>query len=118
MCDPNRIPKYCHHKPNQAYVRLGADFVYLGVYDSLDSRGEYNRVIAEWLASGRAPRRPSIPCGLSVNEVVLRYWKYAEVYYAAPDGTPGRELDNIELAVRPLKELYGLFAAPFDKRLH
>ncbi len=112
MSDPNRIPKYCRHKPtNQAYVRLGADFVYLGVYDSPHSRAEYNRVIAEWLAAGRVRNRPEEPCGLSVNEVVLAYWKHAETYYADADGTPGREMENIKLAVRPLKELYGLHAA-------
>jgi integrase len=113
MSDPNRIPKYCRHKPtNQAYVRLGADFVYLGGYDSPHSRAAYNRVIAEWLAAGRVRSRPQDPRGLSVNEVVLAYWRHAETYYAAADGTPGREMENIKLAVRPLKELYGLHPAP------
>ncbi len=37
MSNPNHVPKYCYHKrTNQAYVRLGADFVHLGVYDTLD----------------------------------------------------------------------------------
>jgi hypothetical protein len=51
------IPSYVHHKASgQAVVRLnGIDF-YLGRYGSPESKAEYARVTAEWLARGRRPR--------------------------------------------------------------
>lgn len=48
-----RIPVYCHH-------RAGGQAVVLGTYRSAASRGEYDRLIAEWLAAGRRlPRNPT-----------------------------------------------------------
>lgn len=48
---------------------------------------------------------------ISVNEVLLAYWRYAETYYVKPGGEPSRELDNIRVAIRPLKKMYGQTAA-------
>ncbi len=48
----NAVPAYSHHKPtNQAYVRLpdgngGRRAVYLGKYNSPESRAEYARLVA------------------------------------------------------------------------
>jgi integrase len=50
-----------------------------------------------------------------MTEVILAYWRHAETYYRHPDGTPTSEADNIRLALRPLKRLYGHTpAADFD----
>ena len=51
---PPRTPSYREHKPSgQAVVTLGGRDVYLGKHGTPESRAEYDRVIAEWLANGR-----------------------------------------------------------------
>ena len=115
-----RIPKYRHHKPSgQAVVTLGGHDHYLGRWQTPESKAEYDRLIAEWLAAGRNPvatgSRASAAADLSLNEVLLAYWQHTETYYRHPDGTPTSEADNIRLALRPLKRLYGHTpAADFD----
>ena len=54
------LPKYRHYKPkNLAVVRIDGRDVYLGRYDSPESREKYRRVVAEWLT--RIPTAPA--CG-------------------------------------------------------
>jgi len=115
-------PRYRFHKQSgQAVVSLPrGDGTYhdvlLGPFDTPESRLEYARVIAEWEANGRQMLcRKGGATGLSLNEVILAYWQHAEGYYRHPDGTPTSEADNIRLALRPLKRLYGHTpAADFD----
>jgi integrase len=112
-----RPPKYRRHKPSgQAVVTLNGHDHYLGKHGTDESHAEYDRLIAEWLANGRRiPPRKGAASGLSLNEVILAYWQHAEAYYRHPDGTPTSEADNIRLALRPLKRLYGHTpAADFD----
>lgn len=109
-----RPPAYVHHRPSgQARVRLGGRDFYLGPYGSEESRREYDRVVAEWLAAGRqAPTRPATaagsrvaPDGMTVTELVAAYWRFADGYYVK-GGQPTSEVHNIRLALRPLKDLY------------
>jgi hypothetical protein len=66
-----KVPSYRFHKASgQAVLVLAGTSHYLGPWQSRASRGEYNRLIAEWLANGRAPA--SGPA-LSVSELVLAY---------------------------------------------
>lgn len=112
-----RLPKYRRHKPSgQAVVTLGGHDYYLGKRQTLESKREYDRLIAEWLANGRQlPARKGDATGLSLNEVILAYWQHAETYYRHPDGTLTSEADNIRLALRPLKRLDGhTSATDFD----
>ena len=80
--------------------------VLLGRFGTAASKAEYIRVIAEWEASGRrlTSRRLS---DVTVNEVIVTYWDHVEAYYRLADGTPTSEVDNIRLALKPLKTLYG-----------
>src|SRR3954451_25189742 len=51
MPDPQRLPKHRHHKPKDlAVVRIDGHDVYLGRYDSPESREKYRRVVAECVA--------------------------------------------------------------------
>jgi integrase len=104
-----RLPKYRHHKPSgQAVVTLSGHDHYLGKWQTPESKAEYDRLIAEWLAGGRQPRtRSTSTSGLSLSEVILAYWQHVKDYYRHPDGTPTQEVDNIRLALRPLRRLYG-----------
>ena len=111
---PRKIPSYRLHKPTgQAVVRIdGRDF-YLGRHGTEASRERYRRRIAEWLTSGRLPSDHSADqaaargTDLTVNELILAYWRHAEQHYRGPDGTPTKELDNLADALRPLRRLYG-----------
>ncbi len=107
-----RIPKYRHYLPKDlAVVRLDGRDHYLGRYGSEESREKYRRLIAEWLASSRAeaaagPARPAA-ASASVNELVLAFWRHAEVHYRGPDGRPTGELANLRDALGPLVAAYG-----------
>ena len=69
-----RTPSYRHHKPsNQAVVTLDGRDIYLGRYGSPDSRAEFDRLLAEWLANGRRLPAPASGSDLTVNELVLPY---------------------------------------------
>ena len=102
------LPSYRRHKPSgQAIVTLDGKDIYLGHHGTPASRAEYDRLIGEWLTHGR--RRPSAPNrlpALTVNDLILRYWKFAEKYYCR-DGIQSRELDNICDALPQVRPLYG-----------
>jgi integrase len=116
-------PSYRRHSSGQACVTVRLldghrREILLGPWDSAESRAEYARVLAELASNqGHLPPRTqdALPVGLSVSEVILAYWEYAQTYYRRPDGTPTSEADNIRLALRPLRCLYGHTpAANFD----
>ena len=103
------VPKLRHHKARDlAVVRLDGKDHYLGRFGSPESRAEYDRLIAEWLTSGRrSPTSPVARNGATVDEVVLAFWRHAEAHYRKPDGRPTGELENFRHALKPLRRLYG-----------
>ncbi len=102
----NAVPSYRLHKQSgQAIVTLsGKDFL-LGTHSSAQSRAEYHRPTAEWLANGRQLGGPHA-AGLTVNELILAFWRHAKAYYRK-DGRPTSEVELVRYALKPLKELYG-----------
>ncbi|MEM6256838.1 MAG: tyrosine-type recombinase/integrase [Planctomycetota bacterium] len=103
---PKRTPKLRHHKAsNQAFVEIEGRRRYLGVYGRPATEQAYHRLIAEWLANGQ--RLPIAPEQITVVEVIHRYWEWAKVHYARPDGSVSREVDNYRSALRPVRRLYG-----------
>ncbi len=106
-----RIPKLRLHKPSgQAVVTLNGRDFYLGCYESEESRTEYKRLVAEWLGSGHQVISASTNCGtsdLTFNELILAYLSHADSYYRK-NGAPTTEAANIKLALRPLRQLYGV----------
>jgi integrase len=107
---PDYIPAYRHHRPsNQGIVTLSGRDHYLGKYGSAESKVEYDRLIGEWLARGR--QMPAGGDGLSINELILAFWRYAERHYRRPDGTPTTEQRDYQLSLRPLRERFGTLPA-------
>ena len=102
-----RTPSYCLHKASgQAVGRIDGTDHYLGKYGTPQSRAEYNRLIAQWYANAQTlPAVASAP-GLTVNELLLRFWAWAEDYYRDLDGNPTRELENLQHSLKPLRRLY------------
>jgi len=102
-----RVPSYRRHKPSgQAVVTLGGRDFYLGKWNTKASRAEYDRIVREWLAAGRSLQPDAAGGALTVDEVVLRFWRFAKRYYRK-DGGPTSELDEYRLSLRPLRHLYG-----------
>lgn len=109
------VPAYSHHKPtDQAYVRLpdgngGRRAVYLGKYNSAESRAEYARLVTA-LATPRAGPTPPPLRGrsdLTVNELLLAYTRWSDASrgtrdpHARPGGTSPR------FALRTVRERFG-----------
>jgi|SRR5262245_12979298 len=107
-------PKYRRHKQSgQAIVTLSdptgrrRDYL-LGPYGSPESRAEYARLIAEWMAGGGwAPNAGRAPADLTLNEVVARFWVHAKQHYRHSDGTPTSEVKDYRCTLKPLVALYG-----------
>ncbi|WP_169979889.1 tyrosine-type recombinase/integrase [Tautonia rosea] len=111
-----RVPSYTHHKPTgQARVRIDGRDIYLGRFDTDESRERYRRVIAEWLSTGSLPepgharadpddQRPSE--GPTVAELLVRFLRHAETHYRHADGTPTGTTEKFKVALRPLRNLY------------
>jgi len=110
---PGKVPAYCHHKASgRAVVRIDGHDHYLGPYGSAESRAVYERLVAEWRArrqqsavDASAIASISDP-SLTLSAVLLRYRTFAEGYYVK-DGKPTKELEEMRLAVKPIRELYG-----------
>ncbi len=104
-----RVPSYRLHKPTGlAVATIGGRDIYLGKHNSPESRAEYDRLIAEWLATGRRPTmlESDSGAGLTINEMLLAYLHHADSYYVK-NGKPTSEPECIRLALRPLRRLYG-----------
>lgn len=109
-----RVPSYRLHKPSgNAVVTLAGKDIYLGTYNSTESREAYDRRIGEWLASGRQAPAPSASGdnGLTVVELIARFMTHASTFYVRPDGTPTSEAATLAAAMGPLKALYGSTSA-------
>jgi hypothetical protein len=105
----DRNPKYSKHKASgQAICTLEGHDIYLGRYGSKASRDQYDRIVGEWLTNGR--RLPSTlggPFGLTVVELIDRFWTFAQQHYRRVDGTHTSEINNFRDALKPLARLYG-----------
>ena len=101
------IPLYRHHKPSgQAVATFAGQDYYLGPWKSTASRTKYDSLLADWVAAGRPRRAPSFMPTLSIAELVLRYWQFAQDYYVK-DGQPTGSLPGIKVALRLLRRSYG-----------
>jgi hypothetical protein len=107
-----RPPKYRLHKGSgQALVQINGERIYLGKYNTEESKEEYRRLVAEFLASEQRPRIDGsgvfgrLP-PISINELILTYWRFANSYYLK-NGKPAGTLVGIRSALRPLRQLYG-----------
>ena len=75
---PN-VPSLRHHKASgRAYVVLNNRTIYVGDYGTEEAVQNYNKTIAEWLASNKQTHSP---CDhISINKLLARFWAWAENY--------------------------------------
>jgi hypothetical protein len=109
-------PSYCLHKQSgQACFNwpLGGGkykSILLGKHGSTQSHQEYERILAEWRPSkGMLPmeQHNRQAADLTVAELLLRFWGYAEEHYHLVNGSPSRELEHYRCSLKPVLELYG-----------
>jgi hypothetical protein len=81
------FPAYRLHKSSgQARVIVNGEHKYLGKFGSDESREKYARLIAELSASGDPAGSPAngketAAQSLSVNDLILTYWRFAKSHY-------------------------------------
>jgi integrase len=104
------VPKYCLHRSSgQARVIIDGRHVYLGKFGSPESKSAYSRIVSErFSAQTSLPdlKQQGVAVGLSINEVLLKYWGFAETYYVK-DGRPAKELTSMKEALQHLRVIYG-----------
>lgn len=106
-----RIPKYRRHKPSgQALVEIAGRRRYLGKYNSDESREAYRRLIAELMSRRETPLEVPAARRLTINELVLRYYRFAKTYYVKR-GRLTDEIASLRAALRRLRALYGRTSA-------
>lgn len=112
----NRLPAYRLHKASgQAVVTINSRDIYLGDYNTEESRDRYKLVIQEWLTSqkhlppsGPTGSKSPSPRDITINEIFLPYWEYVQKYYVK-NGRQTREVGNIKAALTPLLKSYGRY---------
>ncbi|MAR10756.1 MAG: integrase, partial [Blastopirellula sp.] len=101
-----RVPSYrLHKRSGQAIVTISGKMFYLGLYDSAESKAEYQRLISEWLASGQ--RAPQSASATTVNELLLAFIRHAKQHYRDADGNLTGTHEDFKPVMRALKQQYG-----------
>jgi hypothetical protein len=127
---PQHVPTYRHRKSRDlAVVTINGKDIYLGKFNSPESRREYDKLIQEWLASGRVmtSETPIEEESFSIAELIIAYMKHATVFYQK-DGKPTSHLHNVEDAMtyqyslmqlrkNPLRNFPGLVLLDFPAQL-
>ena len=99
-----RIPSYRHHKARDlAVVTLDGKDIYLGDYNSPDSKAKYDALIADWLCRNHEPPPPGAECSLC--ELMAAYLVFAKGYYVK-EGKETREFGSISEALREVRKRY------------
>jgi hypothetical protein len=106
------VPTYRLHKQSgQAVVTLAAGSgrrrdVLLGTHGTAESRQEYTRVLSEWEANGRHLPQPAASSDITVNELILAYWKHAKRYYGWTREPKRGDKVSLRDALRVVRKLY------------
>jgi hypothetical protein len=113
----SHVPSYRLHEPSgRAVVTVRTPNgsrrdIYLGEYNSPDSRKEYARILAELATApvGSNTLTPAGPAGadITVDELMLAFLRWALTHYRTPDGEPTTEVDEIKRSLGPVRRLYG-----------
>ncbi len=101
------VPKYrLHRASGQAIVTFAGRDHYLGQHGSPESRAAYDRLIGEYLATGRNTTIVNRGFSCSVAELLDAFLSHAEAFYRK-GGRPTTELAAYRRIIREIVELYG-----------
>ena len=99
------LSKYRKHRASgQAVVTLGGRDFYLGPHGTRASTREYDRLIGEFIASGRSLSFGQPDAAETVVQLAADYLLHAKTYYGT---SATSEYHRIKLVLRPLINLYG-----------
>lgn len=105
----NSVPKYRKHKQSGlAIVTFNGRDHLLGPHGTVVSKREYDRLVTEWLASGRSLSYGGATQSYAVIELVVDYLEFAKGYFG---GGPRGTYATMVRAVGPLKALYARLPA-------
>lgn len=102
------LPAYRKHNSGQARVTINRRDYLLGPYGTQASKREYDRVIAEYLASGRSGSFGIVMEEYTMAMMMSGYVAHAKAYYGTG---PGSEWIQIKYAIKPVKRLYASLPA-------
>lgn len=102
------LPKYRKHRASgQAVVTICGRDHYLGPHGSTASKHAYDRLVAEWLASGRQlPPSDPVRDAITVVEIIAAYVTHCDQYYRK-GGELTREYFCTRDAAAVLNGMYG-----------
>lgn len=97
------VPSYRKHSSGLARVTIAGRDYYLGPYGSKASKLEYDRIVGEYLVSGRTGSFGLHADEITVAILIRDYLVYARGYYGSENEATMRNIVN---ALRPMKALY------------
>lgn len=102
------LPKYRKHASGQARVTFNGRDYLLGPHGTRTSKLEYDRVIAEYLASGRSNAFGASQDSHTLAMVMAGYLAHVKSYYGTDSSS---EWHRIKYALTPIKKLYASLPA-------
>ena len=102
---PTPLPYRRHRvsgRPDRAYTVIASRRIYLGAFDSEESRRRLRELELEAAASPAMRFRGRRD--VTVLELCAAFWLFAEVHYRLPSGKPSSEISNYKSALRFLRE--------------
>ncbi|MCA9011291.1 MAG: site-specific integrase [Planctomycetaceae bacterium] len=98
-----RKPVYGHNK-GLARTTVNGKRIYLGTYNSPESKAAFEQIMADWEAA-HAERSPTISTELTVSRLAVLFLKHAENEYRR-DGVPTGETANFRHALQAMKNMF------------
>ena len=105
MARNNRIPKLRRHASGAGFVELSGRRIYCGKLDEPATVAKANRLVEEWLATGR--RLPRDPEQITVVEIPVRFMEFADGHYRRADGSKTCEIKHYRSTLKTVRGLYG-----------
>lgn len=102
------VPKYRKHSSGEARVTINGRDYLLGPWNSKTSIREYDRIVAEFLSSGRSPTFGLEAESYSVAMLIRDYMRHCRSYYGTKVTS---EYHRIKPAIKPLRNLYADYEA-------
>ncbi len=98
-----KFPSYRRHASGQARVTIAGKDYLLGPWKSKESKEKYDRLVGEYISSGRSKSFGTKPSELSIAELLVAFKAHAAQTYGV---SKRGEYYHLLLAMRPLKRLY------------
>src|SRR6056297_2110808 len=102
MAKASAVPLYRKHSSGKARVTINGRDYLLGPWNSKTSIREYDRIVAEFLASGRSPSFGIEADAYTVAMLIRDYLRHCKAYYG---NGANSELHRVKYSLRPLRDL-------------